>query len=97
MAILWQILITINPYQGNKNPKKSKKVTNDQHETLLETAIEYLKRPKQVTQSQPPPQFQPQPNIAKSSGALFGEMVAQIYEEIPNGFSKDMLKIDVMK
>ena len=50
---------------------------SDSSEKLAETVIDYLKRPKENILS-------PQ-TIKKSPGMLFGEIVAEIFDEIPQG------------
>ena len=40
---------------------------------------------------------EPSVTQAKTSGAVFGEMVAHIYDKIPGGYRRDMMKMDVMK
>ena len=57
---------------------------------LAETVIDYLKRPKENI----PPQ--PQPS-KRSAGVLFGNVVAEIYNKILNGYHGDMMKMDILR
>ena len=69
--------------------RKSRMKESDSSEKLAETVIDYLKRPKENILS-------PQ-TIKKSPGMLFGEIVAEIFDEIPQGYHRDMMKMEVMR
>ena len=77
--------------------KRSRKDQDSSSEKLAGAVIDYLKRPKDSSPPTPVETTPPPPPPKKSAGVLFGEMVADIYEEIPKGYHRDMMKMEVLK
>ena len=68
----------------------------DTSEKLAGAIIGYMNRPPQESAKPAQPSDATAPP-RKTAGVLFGELVAEVYDEIPKGYNKDMIKIDVIK
>ena len=80
------------PEAAQPHSTKSRTKEQDPSKELAGAVIDYLKRPKEVI---PPKPAETPPK--KSPGMLFGEMVAEIFDEIPQGYERDMMKMEVLK
>eukprot|EP00795_Rhopilema_esculentum_P017071 gene17071-8589_t len=74
------------PVNNTPSAKSAKKIEAAKTNELLETAISVLKRPRQTPEHKD-----------RTADRLFGEMVSKMLEEIPDGYAKDMAKIDIQK
>eukprot|EP00794_Sanderia_malayensis_P010215 gene10215-11264_t len=71
---------------GDNNPssKKSKKTEAKRTDELIETAIDALKKPRAAERE-------------RTADQIFGEMVWKMLAEIPEGYEKDMAKMDIQR
>ena len=74
------------PVNNTPSAKSAKKIEAAKTNELLETAISVLKRPRQTPEHKD-----------RTADRLFGGMVSKMLEEIPDGYAKDMAKIEIQK
>ena len=75
----------------NKMPAKTaRKIEITRTNQILESALKFLNRPKSLSPHQVVEQH-------VSSDKLFGSMLGNMLEELPDGHGKDMLKLDIQR
>ena len=77
------------PVDNTPVSKSAKKMEARRTNELIETAINALNRPKQAVANTAETEV-------RSANKIFGVMVWRMWEEIPDGYAKDMVKIDII-